>query len=115
MFDVRNFEVERNTYCVNMGTLNKVNITVACNDDEVKKLHDVVLNGFHSSRYRHNNADVNYISAVKQILISDKCTIVFWLDGTKTIVRCAAGSQFNVYHAFTAALAKKIYGSNSKL
>ena len=58
---------------------------------------------------------VKCFPTVKRILISGMCTIVFWLDGTKTIVRCQAGTKPNVYDAFTAALAKKIYGSNSQI
>lgn len=56
-----------------------------------------------------NNAD--YIP--KRILKSGPCTIVFWQDGTKTMVRRAADEVDNDYSAFTAALAIKIFGSNS--
>lgn len=42
-------------------------------------------------------------------------TIVFWKDGTKTIVKRAEGEADNTYTAFTAALAKKLFGNNSKL
>ena len=52
---------------------------------------------------------------VDKIIRSGPCTIVFWMDGTKTIVRCAQDEQDNVYTAFCAALGKEIYGSNSAL
>lgn len=52
---------------------------------------------------------------VKQILVSGPCTIVFWGDGTKTMVRCKECTPFNPYNAFTAALAKKIYKTNSQV
>jgi len=51
----------------------------------------------------------------RQILISGNRTIVFWKDGTKTIVKCADDKEFNVYVAFTAALSIKIFGSNTHL
>lgn len=50
-----------------------------------------------------------------QILQSGDRTIVFWKDGTKTIVKRAADEEFNTYAAFTAALAIKIFGSNTHL
>lgn len=50
-----------------------------------------------------------------RIISNFPVTVVFWKDGTKTIVRCAKGDEYSVYSAFTAALAKKIFGSNSKL
>lgn len=49
----------------------------------------------------------------KRILKSGPCTIVFWQDGTKTMVRRAADEVDDDYSAFTAALAIKIFGSNS--
>lgn len=52
---------------------------------------------------------------VNRILQSGNRTIVFWGDGTKTIVKRADDEEDNPYVAFTAALAIKTYGSNSKL
>lgn len=40
-------------------------------------------------------------------------TVVFWKDGTATSVRCGAGEQYDDYVAFCAALAKKMFLSNS--
>ena len=50
---------------------------------------------------------------VKRILKSGPATIVFWTDGTKTIVRKSADTPDDDFNAFTAALAKKIYGSTN--
>lgn len=51
----------------------------------------------------------------EKIIKSADRTIVFWKDGTKTIVRCADDAEDDIYSAFTAALAEKIYGSNSQV
>ena len=40
-------------------------------------------------------------------------TVVFWQDGTATSVRCGSGEQYDDYVAFCAALAKKMFLSNS--
>lgn len=50
-----------------------------------------------------------------RILKSGTATVVFWKDGTKTVVKCAPGTTPNDYDAFTAALAIKIFDNNSKL
>lgn len=50
---------------------------------------------------------------IKRILKSGPCTIVFWNDGTKTIVKRSEDDAEDDYSAFTAALAKKVYGSTS--
>lgn len=51
----------------------------------------------------------------EKILKSGNATIVFWTDKTKTIVRCPADTTPNDYEAFTAALAIKLFGSNSQV
>ena len=50
-----------------------------------------------------------------RIIYNNPATIVFWNDGTKTVVKLAKGEKFNKYYAFCAALAKRIYGTNSAL
>lgn len=42
-------------------------------------------------------------------------TIVIWKDGTKTKVKLMEGEKSSPYTAYTAALAKKIYGSNTQV
>lgn len=55
------------------------------------------------------------VAGVDRILRSGDAMIVFWDDGDKTVVKRAADEKDSDYVAFTAALGKKIYGSNSKL
>ena len=52
---------------------------------------------------------------VKRIIYNDPATIVFWDDGTKTVVKRGEKETFNKYTAFCAALAKKMYGNNSQV
>lgn len=51
----------------------------------------------------------------ERVIKNGPAMIVFWKDGTKTIVKRKKGEPDNIYHAFTAALSKKIFGSNSKV
>ena len=51
----------------------------------------------------------------KRILKSGLATIVFWEDGTKTVVKRAEDEPDNEYTAFTAALAKRVFGSNNAI
>ena len=51
----------------------------------------------------------------ERVLFSGDKTIVFWKDGSKTMVSCAAGQPFDEYTGFVAALAKKVYGSTSRV
>lgn len=48
-----------------------------------------------------------------KIIYSGRKTIVFWNDGTKTMVTRNPEDRFDVYAAFCAALAKKMFNSTS--
>lgn len=50
-----------------------------------------------------------------RIIKSDVATIVFWPDGNKTVVKRSPDEPDNEYTAFTAALAKRIFGSNNAI
>lgn len=49
----------------------------------------------------------------KRLVRNGRAMVVFWDDGSKTIVKRAEDEEDNNYEAFTAALAIKIFGSNS--
>ena len=69
-----------------------------------------------SSNNKNKKDEVNKMKekfTPKRILFNDPATIVFWKDGTKTVVKRSPGEEFNAYTAFCAALAKKIFGNNS--
>lgn len=56
-----------------------------------------------------------YSLNVSKIIFNPPATIVFWEDGTKTVVECAAEDEFSEYYGFLAALGKKVYENNSQI
>lgn len=58
---------------------------------------------------------LNGVFVPKKIIKSGDRTIVFWKDDTKTIVKRSDDTPDDLYSAFCAALAIKIYGSNSQV
>lgn len=62
-----------------------------------------------------NIVTTKHIPEVKSIHFDKKFTTVTWMDNTTTRVGCMLGDEFNKYEAFCAALAKKIFGSTSKV
>ena len=71
-------------------------------EDQIKKPEIVGKYGTISGRYE-----------VKKIMLNGDYTTVLWADGTHTVVKRMYGDTNDVYSAFTAALAKKVYGSTS--
>lgn len=67
-----------------------------------------------------NPVDLKYtVSSVKELPFIDKiifnnpATIVFWSDGTKTVVKCMRNQEFNTYYGVACAIMKKYFGNNS--
>lgn len=54
------------------------------------------------------------IPEIDHVVFSGRATIVFWEDGTKTIVKCMEGEKFERYAGFAAACMKKMFGSTSR-
>ena len=52
------------------------------------------------------------VPVVKKIIFNDPATIVFWHDGTKTVVKRTKGAKRDPEAAVAFAYMKKIFGSN---
>lgn len=53
----------------------------------------------------------NSISEVKKVIFNDPATIVYWKDGTKTVVKCQDGDDFDPEKGFAMAFLKKCWGN----
>ena len=56
-------------------------------------------------------ANPYYRPEIKNVIFNDPATIVFWTDGTKTVVKCQEDDEFDPEKGLTMAIAKKIYGN----
>lgn len=52
-----------------------------------------------------------YQPEIKNVIFNDPATIVFWTDGTKTVVKCQEDDEFDPEKGLTMAIAKKVYGN----
>lgn len=50
-----------------------------------------------------------------KVIFNGPATIVFWEDGTKTIVKCAEGDKNDPKVGLLYAIAKKKFGNNSRI
>lgn len=48
---------------------------------------------------------------IKNVIFNEPATIVFWEDGTKTVVKCQDGDIFDPEKGLTMAITKKVYGN----
>ena len=53
----------------------------------------------------------SHIPEIKNVIFNDPATIVFWDDGTKTVVKCQDGDEFDPEKGLAMAIVKKAYGN----
>lgn len=83
-------------------------------DDYCRKdieLQKAIYRNMINSMYGIKTAEKNYIPEIKNVIFNDPATIVFWNDGTKTVVKCQPGDHFDPEKGLAMAIAKKAYGN----
>lgn len=51
---------------------------------------------------------------IVDVIYNKPATIVFWDDGTKTVVRCGKHDKYTGEHGLVMAIVKKLYGNNGR-
>lgn len=51
------------------------------------------------------------IPEIKNVIFNDPATIVYWADGTKTVVKCQRGDTYSKETGLAMAITKKVYGN----
>ena len=71
----------------------------------------VQRNTLQYSKFYVRNLSSFRIPEIKNVIFNDPATIVFWEDGTKTVVKCQDGDEFDPEKGLAMAIAKKAYGN----
>ena len=50
---------------------------------------------------------------IKKVIFNQPATIVYWEDGTKTVVKCQEGETFDKEKGLALAIVKYVYGNQS--
>ena len=56
----------------------------------------------------------NYLPEIKNVKFNSPATIVFWADGTKTVVKCQDGDDYSKEVGLAMCIVKKVFGNTSK-
>lgn len=54
---------------------------------------------------------MDYRRQIKKVIFNDPATIVFWEDGSKTVVKCQPGDKYDKMTGFAMACAKYMFGN----
>ena len=81
------------------------------------------MNGFDTNcnmtfeSYKKQTRKTNYVykshSLIKNVIFNDPATIVFWNDGTKTVVKVNVNEDFDPEKGLAMAISKKMLGNKS--
>lgn len=70
-----------------------------------------------SSAIEYATRDIEVTNAlrmrIKDVIFNEPDTVVFWGDGSKTVVKCQEGDVFDPEKGLAMAIVKKIYGNKS--
>lgn len=75
-------------------------------DNEKKKLAAEIV-----GRKFNNPTDRNRLPYIKQVIFHDPATIVYWTDGTRTVVKCQDGDVYDPEKGLAMAISKKALGN----
>lgn len=97
----------------NTGVRTELTVEFCTNDTEEGEAFRRLIDTAYTTG-KEIDGEVRTITPEKIFRCGDATTVI-WKDGTKTTVKLMPGAEDSDYGAFTAALAKKIYGGNSKV
>ncbi len=63
------------------------------------------------SLYPNINRKQIYFNVIKKVVFNEPATIVFWSDGTKTIVKCGKDDIWDPEKGLAMAITKKFFGN----
>lgn len=61
---------------------------------------------------RTGRINITMGSFIKDVIFNDPATIVFWTDGSKTVVKCQKGETFDPEKGLAMAISKKVLGND---
>ena len=75
-----------------------------------------LFNMYYNTKYltRNYTTCTDELPEIKNVIFNDPATIVFWSDGTKTVVKCMEGKEFNTWDGLAMAICKKLFGKKFK-
>ena len=84
---------------------------------DVKKILNSIYGRENAMRkdYIYRPSKENNSMVPNQIIFNPPATIVFWKDGSKTVVKCAEGEKFDPYTGFCYAFTEHFLGSISHI
>lgn len=79
--------------------------------DVTRNLYRHMLNSVYGRQGMFGYAGMRQFPEIKNVIFNPPATIVFWSDGTKTVVQCREGDEFDPEKGLAMAISKKMLGN----
>lgn len=76
----------------------------------VHNVRDLEMNRFMNSELTRLDVAIS----IKKVIYNPPATIVFWADGTKTVVKCAKSDDFDQEKGLAMCICKKIFNNDAQ-
>ena len=117
---INGFDLERDIELnkSNRITINGINVSFRYDSDsiydpllfEIKLVYKKpIIHHIYANNYL--NFPLDNIPEIKKVIFNDPATIVYWKDGTKTVVKCQKGDVFDSEKGLAMAFLKKCWGN----
>ena len=87
----------------------RMNITTANTDDSAQKAYEDYTK--YARKDIYSVTKLGRLCDIKKVVFNDPATIVFWSDGTKTVVKCGENDEYNPEKGLAMAIAKRALGN----
>lgn len=84
------------------------------NGEPIKDISSYLSKDIDFAQKLYDSGYLQCPSDIKQVIFNGPATIVIWLDGSKTVVKCAEGDGYSKFSGLAIAICKHIYGPNFK-
>lgn len=101
-------EVTISTKELNTVTLRKRKKDEGGNEMPVERKSTIRYNGYTSVSTSESSI---FAPSIKKVIFNDPATIVFWSDGSKTVVKCQDGDIYDPEKGLAMAISKKALGN----
>lgn len=94
---------------------NRIDININMDDDAVaKEIYMMSARGSGKTRWISEmfKNSFSFKDHIKDVIFNDPATIVFWTDGSKTVVKCQKGETFDPEKGLAMAISKKVLGND---
>ena len=80
-------------------------------ENGMNSIHDILMKTYRGIEIVDQRANP---FEIEKVIYNDPATIVFWADGTKTVVKCGEEDVYDYQTGLLMCIAKKVYGNKGK-